>query len=86
MYEELEADYLARFREDVELPKAERRQRLIRDLVDAGPYQSDAPQPGAQLWLRLGLRRLGEQMIAAGEWLAQADGGRSGNPDWTGLP
>jgi hypothetical protein len=81
MDNEFEAYYLEMFRQDVELPKAELRHRLIRELVDGDP---EPARP--QLWLRLGLRRLGEQMIAAGEWLARANGERADFPTWTELP
>ncbi|HTE84375.1 MAG TPA: hypothetical protein VK821_06565 [Dehalococcoidia bacterium] len=86
MHEEFQANYLARFRGEVDLPAAEVRHHLIRDLAGAAPDQYETPRAGSQLWLRLGLRRLGEQMIAASEWLAAADARRAGDTDWSGSP
>jgi hypothetical protein len=77
---EFTAWYLNKHREQFELPRAEARSRLIHELAEPGERQA-AHQAGAGIWLRLGLRRLGEQMIAAGEWRSRADTGRERH--WT---
>ena len=78
---EFTAWYLNKHREEFELPRAETRHRLLDALAGEAPEAPRVPRSGAQLWLRLGLRRLGEQMVAAGEWLARENPG-----DWTGAP
>ena len=72
-----EAEYIAEcltnFRNEVELPRAEHRERVLRELA-LTEHDRARPRAGVQFWLRPALRHLGEQLIAAGRWLAQGDG------------
>ena len=57
-YEEFEAEYLHHFREQVEVPRAEHRARLLRELAQDWPPLEAVPSPRLRSRLGTALARL----------------------------